>query len=274
MSDVKPLSFPPSIYKSIAPGQYLQHFLDNQVRPDGRTVSEFRPRVVNTQCISTADGSCIVRAGESVFVCGIKAEIAEPELEAPSRGWIVPNVEMGPLCNGKFKPGPPRELAQVVSEQMNQVLEQTCLVPLESLCIREKKAAWCLYADIVCLNYDGNAFDCAWKALMHALETTRLPAVVWDEDEERVVCVHDERAKHPLALSSHIESFSWTVFGNCVLADPTDDEESLCVERLTIMLDNAGRICKLVKMGGTHIQKGLLKGCLQIAKEHVLSLTA
>lgn len=38
--------------------------------------------------ISTADGSSLVRLGDTTVVCGIKAEIAEPDLDAPEDGFL------------------------------------------------------------------------------------------------------------------------------------------------------------------------------------------
>lgn len=38
--------------------------------------------------ISTANGSSLIRWGETTIVCGVKAEIAEPDLDRPSDGWI------------------------------------------------------------------------------------------------------------------------------------------------------------------------------------------
>ena len=38
--------------------------------------------------ISTADGSSLVRLGDTTVACGVKAEIAEPELDAPEDGFI------------------------------------------------------------------------------------------------------------------------------------------------------------------------------------------
>lgn len=35
--------------------------------------------------------------------------------------YKVPNVELSPLCSPKFKPGPPSEKAQAVSEFINQL---------------------------------------------------------------------------------------------------------------------------------------------------------
>ena len=35
---------------------------------------------------------------------------------------VVPNIDLPALCSPKFKPGPPSEEAQVLSERLNEVL--------------------------------------------------------------------------------------------------------------------------------------------------------
>ncbi|KAJ7066933.1 aspartate-semialdehyde dehydrogenase [Mycena amicta] len=46
--------------------------------------------VLQASSISTADGSALVRLGQTTIVCGVKAEIAEPELDAPEAGFLGP----------------------------------------------------------------------------------------------------------------------------------------------------------------------------------------
>ena len=97
------------------------------------------------------------------------------------------------MCSPKFKPGPPSEEAQVLSERLNDALVRfvpLCLVkvttscedtprsnilPLCTLCISPGRAVWCLYIDATCLNYDGNAFDAALVAIMAALGNSASP---------------------------------------------------------------------------------------------------
>ena len=38
--------------------------------------------------ISTANGSSLVRMGETTMVCGIKAEVAEPNIATPEHGFV------------------------------------------------------------------------------------------------------------------------------------------------------------------------------------------
>lgn len=50
----------------------------HDVRPDGRTPEKTRSVTVNVKSINTADGSAIVRIGNTTVVCGIKAVSTVP----------------------------------------------------------------------------------------------------------------------------------------------------------------------------------------------------
>jgi exosome complex component RRP43 len=157
--------------------------------------------------------------GATTVVCGVKAEIAEPELDRESEGFLgvyfflqcpsgrwnvlipippVPNLDLPAMCSPKFKPGPPSEEAQVLSDRLNQVLiscvpsqymytakiekQNVCrsnLLPLSSLCIHPGKSAWVLYVDATCINYDGNAFDATLLAMVAALRNSSYGPTVW-----------------------------------------------------------------------------------------------
>lgn len=40
--------------------------------------------------ISSANGSALVRLGDTIILCGIRAEVAEPDLLAPNSGFLGP----------------------------------------------------------------------------------------------------------------------------------------------------------------------------------------
>jgi exosome complex RNA-binding protein Rrp42 (RNase PH superfamily) len=46
------------------------------------------------------------------------------------------------------------------------------VIPLSSLVIEPDKAAWVLYIDATCINYDGNVFDAALIAMVAALRNS------------------------------------------------------------------------------------------------------
>ena len=94
-----------AIFQRLHPRVYLERFVAEKVRPDGRQFDEWRDVSINVgTCsqfyltrflsmawkgsISTANGSALVRMGHTTVVCGVKAEIAEPELERPNEGFL------------------------------------------------------------------------------------------------------------------------------------------------------------------------------------------
>lgn len=46
------------------------------------------------------------------------------------------------------------------------------ILPLETLCIFPGQAVWTLYVDATCINFDGNAFDAAFLAMISALRNS------------------------------------------------------------------------------------------------------
>ena len=57
-------------------------------------------------------------------------------------GFLVPNVELPPICHSQFRPGPPSEQAQTASNFLRQVIDNSRLVNLEDLSVKPGKLAW------------------------------------------------------------------------------------------------------------------------------------
>ncbi|ADV19981.1 exosome complex component RRP43 [Cryptococcus gattii E566] len=223
-----------AVFKRLHPASYLSRFLSSGYRPDGRPIlssSSSQPTAsasaaddiwrqvsINTGSISTAHGSALVRMGDTTMVCGVKAEIGEPDTETPGEGFVVPNIDLPALSSPRFKPGPPGDEAQTYSNWLNELLVSSKTIPLSSLLIAPGKAAWVLYIDVVCINYDGNAFDAAVLAVMAALRNTRLPKAVYDDDTQRAICSRTER--YPLKLGRMPLSCSFGIFERCHAPPP------------------------------------------------------
>jgi len=187
-------------FKTAQPLEYYKHFLKENIRPDGRRLMEFRKTLLNIGTVNTAYGSAILKLGHTMVSCGITAELAEPSAERPNIGYFVPNVDLPPLCSPEFRPGPPDEKAQVLSQVLLDMVTNSGMLNLEDLCIKEKKLCWVLYADIMCMSHDGNLLDAAMIALRAALQNTRLPRIQMDDESNEVEHIPDNW--FPLKLSS------------------------------------------------------------------------
>ncbi|XP_060942419.1 exosome complex component RRP43 [Limanda limanda] len=251
-------------FKTAEPLEYHRSFLKENCRPDGRELSEFRTTTLNIGSISTADGSALVKLGNTTVICGIKAELTNPPVEAPGKGYIVPNVDLPPLCSSRFRPGPPGEQAQAASQFIADVIESSEVIQTEDLCIERGKLCWVLYCDLMCLDYDGNLLDACIVALLAALKNTQLPEVtISTETSAPEVNLEKRRGLH---IQKHPVATSFCIFDDSILiVDPTAEEESLATAQLAVVTDEEGRLCSLHKPGGTSLSGEKLQECISRA---------
>ncbi|KAF2973807.1 hypothetical protein EK904_004649 [Melospiza melodia maxima] len=211
--------------------------------------------------ITTADGSALVKLGNTTVICGVKAELAAPAVDAANKGYIVPNVELPSLCAERFRSGPPGEEAQAASQFIADVIENSQMMVKEDLCIANGKLAWVLYCDIICLDYDGNLLDASVFALLAALKNVQLPLVTINE--ETGLSEVNLKQKNPLIIRKHPVATSFAVFDDTLLiVDPTAEEEDLATGTVTIVTDEEGRLCSVHKPGGSPLTGAKLQDCI------------
>lgn len=93
---------------------------------------------------------------------------------------------------------------------MANIINNSACVKLEDLCITKEKLAWCLYADLVCLDYDGAVVDACIVALISALRTVTLPHVQHDiELDTKLV---DNNNRKPLPVYTIPVSTTFAIF--------------------------------------------------------------
>jgi exosome complex component RRP42 len=86
------------------------HILDMAAqgrRLDGRGPDEYRAVHVEPGFVTTADGSALVRIGETTVLSGVKLEPGKPFPDTPNAGVLTTNAELIPLSSPIFEPGPP-----------------------------------------------------------------------------------------------------------------------------------------------------------------------
>ncbi|PVU88255.1 hypothetical protein BB559_005653 [Furculomyces boomerangus] len=277
--------FKAKIFQKIHPQEFHRRFFSKKLRTDGREFNDFRTTKVTQDGIQVADGSSTVRLGKTTIVCGIRAEVCEPKLQTPGKGYLVPNVKLTPMCSNKFAPGPPGLLSQVVSDHIYRLFDES-VFPLDQLLIEKGTAVWCLYADIVCLNYDGNIFDASIIALMLALKNGKyntfkldiiyyklvvLPKVCFDETSGSVNRVKGEGSKVTLTTELFPSTFC-LVEGSYLLTDPSMDEEDLADTFFFIVMDSSDNIVNMWKRGAGHITPDQTDIIYETAKKRKLQL--
>ncbi|GJN87896.1 hypothetical protein Rhopal_000851-T1 [Rhodotorula paludigena] len=220
-----PSNLTPTLFKRLFPRPYLERFLAESVRPDGRPAGNQAPQAdvwrdasANIGSVSTAPSSALVRLGKTSVVCGVTLEIAPPDLARPHEGFI--------------------DEAQVLSSRLRDILISSNVLPLSSLVVEPGKAAWVVYIDVVCLNYDGGVLDAAVLAAVGALKNLVFPEAAFDVDENQAICerVSTEHPGTRIPAASEPYSVSFGIFQGQVLPDPTLFESQLCSTELTVVL--------------------------------------
>ncbi|KAH7398719.1 ribosomal protein S5 domain 2-type protein [Phaeosphaeria sp. MPI-PUGE-AT-0046c] len=225
------LTFPRPIFAAVSPHPFLQAHLSADAkqpqRANGRNAHTFRSPGINTSSLTHANGSAVVRLGNTSVVCGVRAEILnandipgthdssessqaddDSSDEISTLRLVVPNVELSTGSTPAHIPGnAPSTLAQSLITRVRSLLLSTRMLAASDLRIsytpstnpedaeaapqEEVKGYWVLYIDVFFISIDGSAFDAAWISILAALRDTKLPRAWFDEEFEGILCSDD-----------------------------------------------------------------------------------
>lgn len=106
-ADASAVKMDAAVLRRLQPQAFLEHFLDDGVRPDGRNISEAERRRVETGprlivdpsrssrlttgrsgVIKSAFGSALASIGTTSVVCAVTAQVATPDPASPLAGFL------------------------------------------------------------------------------------------------------------------------------------------------------------------------------------------
>ncbi|KAK8814096.1 hypothetical protein WA158_007958 [Blastocystis sp. Blastoise] len=250
-------------FKKVSPKIFYESFLEKSVRPDGREMNDCRSILVAPGNINTSQGSCIVRIGQTAMICGLKLEPVKHSGEINETGNIDVSVMLSPLCSTKFNVGKPSAESVALSQYLHDLCVNS-LIDLSDLVIIPKKYVWTLHADLICLDYDGNAIDTATYALYGALKTLQIPKVEENVDGE---LIFDYDHCSQLALMNKIHSQTFGFFNQYIISDPTSFEEDIMTDRVTIVLGFDNKILTICKPGNEVLEVEDIKDLITSMKK-------
>jgi exosome complex component RRP42 len=206
-------------------------------RLDGRGADEYRKITVEPGFVTTADGSALVRIGDTAVLSGIKLEPGKPFPDTPNAGVLTTNAELIPLSSPVFEPGPPQPGAIEVSRVVDRAIRAAETIDLTRLCVTPGEKSWVCYVDIHVLDHGGNLIDAAQLAALGALTHATVPAKRFGIAE----------ADYPLEVLHFPVECTFVRLGEAIVVDPTFDEERAAQGRLTVATDETGRIVAMQK---------------------------
>lgn len=216
------------------------------LRLDGRRLDEYRKIVIETNYIPKAEGSALVKLGNTIVLVGVKMEVGTPFPDTPNEGVLTVNAEFVPLASPSFEPGPPDENAIELARVIDRSLREIRVIDLDKLALIPGEKVWITWVDIYVLNHDGNLLDASALATMAALMTAKIPRVEVSENEVKV----DKSIKtSSLPLNHRVVTVTIGKLGDYLLIDPTEDEELVLDAKIAISVSEDGRIAGIQKMG-------------------------
>jgi exosome complex component RRP42 len=239
---------------------YALELIGKGKRIDGRKFDEFRTIEVKENIIQKAEGSALVKLGETEVIAGVKMNVGTPFPDTPNEGILVVNTEFTPLASPDFESGPPGENAVELARIVDKCIRESKSIELEKLALVPGEKVWATFVDIHIINHQGNLLDASALASIVALRNTKIPKI----EEEKII--RDEFTGKLPVVFKPIEVTVCKI-GNNFILDPNLEEEKILDTKLSIAIRDDDKICALQKQGSKEFDFQDVERMIDIALE-------
>jgi len=251
--------------------QSIISLLEKSLRIEERDLYTPRNVQIELGVIERAEGSALVRLGNTQVLVGVKLDVGTPFRDTPDEGVVTVNAEFVPLASPIFEPGPPDENAIELARVIDRSLREVNAIDRKRLVIVPGEKVWIVFVDIYILDHDGNLFDASMLATMAALLNTRM--LEYEESETGEIILKrdvgkEEREKlPPLPVNHVVLSATLAKIGRFFVVDPNLDEETVADLRLFLAYDENGRIVGAQKSGPGTLTKEEILQAVEIGRK-------
>lgn len=256
--------YKPPILPEIKRRTYLELYRKG-LRTDNRDLFSPRSVEIETGVIEKAEGSALVKLGDTQVLSGIKIEVGSPFKDTPDQGVLTVHAEYVPLASPIFEPGPPDENAIELARVVDRSLREVGVIDLPSLVIKPGERAWIVWVDLYILNHDGNLFDASMMAAMASLLDARLPDL--GESGESSSGSEAPIVQGPLNIRHRVVTVTTAKIGDYIVVDPNFEEESIADTRLIIAFDERYNIVGAQKSGMGGLSMSELYRMMDVSRE-------
>ena len=225
---------------------FISDLLRKGERIDGRGFVEYRDLEIEANVVpAKAEGSALVRLGDTSIVAGVKVLVGEPYSDSPDQGVLMVTAEMSPIASPLFELGPPKEGAIELARVVDRGVRESETVDTKKLCIEEGKKVYMVFADVYPMEYDGNLIDASSIAVNAALLTTKYPEMKWEDDKVVKTGKMLQLPLNNLAIEHTVSKID-----ESLVIDPTLKEEFVQDCRITMAVDKENKFTAIQKGGG------------------------
>ena len=226
--------------------RYLTDLIEKGERMDNRGFWEGRQIQIVPNVIKKAEGSAMVKWGDTVVLAGVKAQLGSPFPDTPNYGVITVNLELSPISSPAYESGPPSPKAIEMARVVDRGIRESKVIPMDDpkLCVIPGKTVWIIFLDIYILDDGGNLIDASALAAMVALANTKIKLVSIDEETEEVTLLEETE---PLPLRGYVASLTYAKINDTILYDPNLIEDRGKTARFSVAITDTGSICSMQK---------------------------
>ncbi|MHC1610766.1 MAG: exosome complex protein Rrp42 [Candidatus Methanospirareceae archaeon] len=235
---------------------YVYNLIESGKRIDGRGFRDYREISVERDVIKKAEGSALVKIGDTAVLVGVKLEPGTPFPDDPKRGVLMTNAELRPGASPDFELGPPNETSVELARVVDRGIRSSEAIDLEKLCIEEGERVWITFIDIHPLDNDGNLVDAAALGAIASLLNTRIPNDRYGLTGDDTLSIRDT----PVAVTM-------AKIGENILVDPNLYEENAATSKLTVISNADGSISGMQKSGSGGLKEEEIAEMVEIGIE-------
>ena len=226
---------------------FISDLLRKGERLDGRAFDEYRPIDIEANVVpAKAEGSALVRLGDTSVVAGVKVLVGDPYPDSPDKGVTMVTVELSPIASPLFELGPPKEAAIELARVVDRGVRESGTVDTKELCIEAGKKVYMVFADVYPMEYDGNLIDASSIAVNAALMTTQYSEMKMEDGKAVATGKMLKLPIKNLAIEHTVSKI-----GDNLIIDPNLREEFVQECRLTMAVDQNENFTALQKGGGS-----------------------
>ncbi|CAG0918683.1 unnamed protein product, partial [Notodromas monacha] len=243
--------------------------LQNGIRIDGRSPSDYRTVHVELGVVRGAYGSARIQLGTAEVIAAVKAELRRCDLRHQKSGSVVFSARISPVAGRKFL----GSAGETLSDNLVAVLDLAYSAPgvlnFTDLCLKEGTYFWLLHVDVLVLSYGGNLLDAAGFAVKSALFDVELPDVGLEieSDSTPILLVDsDARKCRKLDTSSAPVILTFLCAGRHHIVDPNVEEDACCNSRIVVAVNADGVTC-VKKLGEAAVTSETIDEVLKKAEK-------
>lgn len=233
---------------------YLENLAEQDKRVDARSMDQYREITVEPSWAKNAEGSALVKLGNTQVLVGVKLERGSPYPDKPESGVLITTAELVPVAHPTFEPGPPGKETVELARVVDRGIRESEMIDLDKLVIDPGEEVWLVHVDIYVLDQDGNLIDASSLASVAALWNVEL-----SEDLEDWSMPEFPVSKKPIATT-------FAKVNDKLMVDPCFDEESVMEARMTITTLENGDICAIQKGGSGPLFLDDVRAAYEMAK--------